>query len=466
MLRSVWPGFACSCKVLAVILAAALAFAIVQDGRVVEIRNPDAVFRMASLSKVVTAYAVVKSGADLHADTGHGVTLHHLLTHTSGIEDAFFGNTVPVSEQVTLADHFRERPPRFGRAPGDAVVYSNEGMTLAGHLAANGPFEEWIAKTVFAPLGMTRSSFEQPPPFPVIASGAEGERLVQAPAGAMVSTASDMARLLIALLSDDSAAKSMRANRYGLFEYGGAFFHTGRSGHESVLYLNPEKRLGIFLVHTGGLDRNLRTNFVRDRGGWTPPAPTNPRIESGTYRPLLFPVHRIERIANLGADAAVRINGDRITLRLPPLAMGKTLTFDRGLTADGYVVRGNGDRFTITGPLFEPVTFVRVPAYASGRVQLIVAFSLFVAIVIAAFRDRLFATVAILFLLAPVMFFASYLPRSAEVRPFVVESSVKMAVAVLVTASAFALTTPLLRRRPVHTAAAVMLGVWTLWWVL
>ena len=119
----------------------ALAAAIVQNGQVVALRNANAAFRMASLSKVVTAFAVVKSGADLHAPTGYdGVTLHHLLTHTSGIDDRAYGNTVPIARSVSLTEHFRAHPPRFGRPPGETVVYSNEGMTLAGYLVAGDSF--------------------------------------------------------------------------------------------------------------------------------------------------------------------------------------------------------------------------------------------------------------------------------------------------------------------------------------
>src|SRR5687768_542281 len=101
---------------------------------------------MASLSKVVTAYAVVKSGADLHAGK---VTLHHLLTHTSGIDDRAFGNIVPMGKKVSLSEHFRHHPPRFGRPPGETVVYSNEGMTLAGYRLAGDGFEQYVAERVF-----------------------------------------------------------------------------------------------------------------------------------------------------------------------------------------------------------------------------------------------------------------------------------------------------------------------------
>ena len=447
-----------------------IAAAIVQDGKVVALRNPDTAFRMASLSKVVTAYAVVGSGADLHAPTVHGrVTLHHLLTHTSGIDDRVYGNTVPVAKRVTLSEHFREHPPRFGRAAGDTVVYSNEGITLAGYLIAGDSFERYVAERVFGPLGMTGSTFVQPPPFPVVPSGSEGERLVQAPAGAMTSTAADMARLMIALLSDDPATRLMREKKYGLFEFGGALFHTGRSGHESVLYLVPAKRLGLFLVHSGGMGRDIRLTFVRQFAGWDAPPRSQPRIAGGTYRPILFPRYRIERMAALVADTTVTTRGNIITARMPPLALGETRTFTGGLSDKGLHLSGSDDRFTITGPLTEPMTFMRIPWYATGRVHLLIAFSAYALIAMAALQHRLFALVAALFALSPLSFFASYLPRSAETRPFAVDTSVRIAVAILMLAVGFAMTTPLVARKPLQIAAAiasVMLGAGVLWWVV
>ena len=426
------------------------AYAVVRDGRVEAIRNPDAVFRMASLSKVVTAMAVIRSGANLDAPTGYGdgVTLRHLLTHTSGFDDAFFGNTIPISETRTLEEHFRRRPPRFGRKPG-VVVYSNEGMALAGYIASRPmPFEQFAAKHVFIPLGMTRSTFAQPPPFKVVESGEEHIRIVPAPGGAMVSTARDMARLMIAL---------MDAPKIGMFQYGGAFFHTGRSGHESVLYLNPQKRLGLFLVHTGGLDRDLRKRFVAQFGGWTV-TPTNPRCESGMYRAILLPRYRVENAANIATDASLRVDGNVVHVRMPPFALGQKLTFVNGVSKDGFALSGNATRFTITGPLFEPQTFERIRI--SGRSKLIAAALLWLVVL---FGGRLFTAVALLFPLAPIAFLLNYRPREPVTRPFHVETSVNLALAVLAIAILAALATPLLawrtRKNVVPAVAAVLLAL-------
>ena len=462
---------------LAALLAAALdlsAAAVVRDGRVVAVEAlgvpREAVFRMASLSKVVTAYVVLQlvkeRRVDLNADLatylgdlpmkrhrGAKVTLHHLVTHTSGIEDAFFGNVVPVTGHIpSLDEHFRARPPTFGRPPGAQVLYSNEGMALAGLVIERVtalPFAEAVRRRVFEPLGMRSSSFAQPPPLRVVPSGAEREAMLQSPSGAMVSTAGDMAKLMIALLSEPVL--------YGMFagDIGGrpGLFHTGRSGHESVLYLIPRERLGVFLVHTGGLDRTLRRRYVESIvGNGPPPPPRDVRIASGVYRPILLPQTRIEKFGELMADANATANGSRITVRMPPFARGQTLVFDRGASSDGYRIDGNADRFTITGPLFDPVTFVRIPWWASGIAQLggfgIALLILLIAVLRARGKPRIAFALVLLFLLAaPVAFLAGYLPGDPETRPFRVASSARLAVTMLMCAAATCVITPFLARR-------------------
>jgi hypothetical protein len=466
---------------LGTVLLAALATAVVRDSRVVSMENPRAVFRMASLSKVVTAYAVqqleregrVDSDADIgaylpdlpmHRHGGAKVTLRHLLTHTSGIDDAFLGNVVPLGKHIpTLEEHFRARPPHFGRPPGAQVLYSNEGIALTGLIierVTKLPFAAYVQRRIFEPLGMRSSSFAQPPPFGVIPSGAEHEALVQAPSGAMVSNAEDMAKLMIALLSSGAP--------YGMFagEIGGrpGLFHTGRSGHESVLYLIPAEKLGVFMVHTGGLDRALRRRFVESIVGSGRPAPRDVHVASGTYRPILLPLTRVERAGELATDAEVRATGSTITVRLPPFALGQTLVFQHGLSADGYRISGAGGRFIITGPLLDPVTFERIPWWTCGRAQLI-AFALAILIIlIEIFRAHGAARVAFALILAfliaaPLTFLALYLPCGAESRPFHVASSLRAAMVMLLLAAVTAVVTPWIARRRHLVASLAALGI-------
>jgi Beta-lactamase len=441
----------------ALLLSAAIATAVVRDGQTVSIRTSgaprEAAFRMASLSKVVTAYAAMKlvreGRLELDADISRylggrpaGVTLRHLLTHTSGIEDAHFGNAVPIGGPIpTLEEHFRERPPVFARPPGAYVVYSNEGYALIGLLierVTETQFAEYVQRAVFEPLGMTRSTFAQPPPFPVVPSGAEGQALIQAPAGAMVGTVDDMARLLVALLDDPPV--------HGLFRDGNALFHTGRSGHESVLYLDPSRRLGAFLVTSDGADRTLRQRFIDDVAGPSRPMPRTVRIASGTYKALILPVTRVERLGELATDADVHASGSRITIDLPPFAR-KTVTFAGGASADGQYLEAARDGFVLKKRLADPVAFVRIPWWRTGRARMLFAFVSGLILLSAVFRAPgaarvLFVLVLVFLAAAPLLFAGNYLPRDAESRPFHVQDSVALATTMFTIASVVACLTP------------------------
>lgn len=135
--------------------------------------TPDTKFRIGSVSKQFTAAAVLKlqeQGKLLVTDTlsnfmpdyprGDEVTLHHLLTHTSGIHnytgihDFLELATVPV-EPVEHIAYFRDHPYDFD--PGEQWVYSNSGYYLLAHVVAlvsEQPFGEFLREQFFEPLGM------------------------------------------------------------------------------------------------------------------------------------------------------------------------------------------------------------------------------------------------------------------------------------------------------------------------
>jgi CubicO group peptidase (beta-lactamase class C family) len=98
------------------------------------------VFRWASVTKLVTALAVLVAAeegtVDLDEPAGPpGATVRHLLAHASGLP--FEGDT-PISR------------------PGERRIYSNTGFeVLAGHLAerAEMPFSDYLTGAVLVPLG-------------------------------------------------------------------------------------------------------------------------------------------------------------------------------------------------------------------------------------------------------------------------------------------------------------------------
>jgi CubicO group peptidase (beta-lactamase class C family) len=115
---------------------------VVRGGNVVATHGPrDAVVRWASVTKLVTAMAVLVAAeegtVDLDEPAGpEGSTVRHLLAHASGLP---FEPGAPTS-----------RPER-------RRVYSNVGFeVLAEHVAASAgmPFERYLAEGVLRPLGM------------------------------------------------------------------------------------------------------------------------------------------------------------------------------------------------------------------------------------------------------------------------------------------------------------------------
>jgi hypothetical protein len=169
------------------------------------------------------------------------------------------------------------------------LSYSNYGAALAGLIVANVsgmPFEEYVEKNIFEPLGMSHSTFREPLPKALAPDMATAYRrktgafepghfeLISnfGPAGALSATATDMARFMIAHLQlgrlgegrilEEETARRMHQRLYSLDErlpgmahgfyeddvrgqrmigHGGdtVFFH-------STLALFPEHRLGFF----------------------------------------------------------------------------------------------------------------------------------------------------------------------------------------------------------------------------
>lgn len=191
------------------------------------------IFRLASISKLFTAVAVmqlVEEGRlSLDADVnqyldlrirpafGRPVTLRNLLTHTAGFEETFNQLILTDPRQaVTLAAYLARNQPMRIYPPGEVPAYSNYGAGLAAYIVervSGEPFAEYVRRHIFAPLGMTRSSFEQPLPDDLRPLASEGYRssTVRPPvgfeivnpvgAGGLSSTASDMGRFGQALLN-------------------------------------------------------------------------------------------------------------------------------------------------------------------------------------------------------------------------------------------------------------------------
>lgn len=139
--------------------------------------NGDTVFRVASVTKTLTAATLVelqsrgklslsarltRYAPDFTLYPGQdpsSFTLRQLLTHTSGLADAF-----EFSCAGSLTDFFRQRPTLTQWSPaGRLWNYTNIGFSAAGLAAERAlgkPYADVVEETLFAPLQMSTATFD------------------------------------------------------------------------------------------------------------------------------------------------------------------------------------------------------------------------------------------------------------------------------------------------------------------
>ncbi len=140
----------------------------------------DTIFQLASISKTFTGTAVmllVRQGKLSLEDritkyfpeltAYEGVTVRHLLNHTSGIPDYFDDadwfidiwkeeKRVPGNDEIVRFLRETKAKPYF--APGEGLQYSNTGYNLLALLVerlSGVPYEEFLQRNIFEPAGMT-----------------------------------------------------------------------------------------------------------------------------------------------------------------------------------------------------------------------------------------------------------------------------------------------------------------------
>jgi CubicO group peptidase (beta-lactamase class C family) len=196
--------------------------------------DPDStIFRLASISKLFTWVCVMQlqeqGKLDLDTDInsyldfkirpafGKPITLRNLMTHTGGFEEETRDILLIKPKGVpSLRDFLIENQPRRIFVPGTVPAYSNYGVGLASYIVqrvSGQPFEQYVAENIFTPLGMTHSTFYQPPASGLEKLPSEGYRgstekaalgfeiFNPVGAGGLSSTASDMGRFGQALLN-------------------------------------------------------------------------------------------------------------------------------------------------------------------------------------------------------------------------------------------------------------------------
>ncbi len=284
--------------------------------------DEETVYLLASTSKLFVAIAVlqlVEQGlVDLHADvngylTGihvpetypEPITLFHLLTHTAGFEE--MEGLAPGEPRVPLAEYLATHMPDRVRPPGVAWAYSNYGVALAAHVVeqvTGTAFGEYAAAHIFDPLGMTSTTYDDPLSPDLAARAAVGygtseagwipvaddvpSRINLAPVGEAKSTASDMARFMLACLGDGSfdgasilgpaSAEQLTSPQFRMDErFAGMCYgfherilrdvrmihHGGDSlTFHTELLLVPEEDLGLFVAFNGDEGATARLKLM------------------------------------------------------------------------------------------------------------------------------------------------------------------------------------------------------------
>lgn len=183
-------------------------------------------YQLASVSKQFTAAAVlvlaergtlglddtIGRWLDGCPDEWRGITLHHLLTHTSGLGHWHDYPMIDLGEWVEPDELLRtfHRVP-LTCAPGHGWSYSSPAYVLLAHVverAGGAPYRSFLTDRIFGPLGLTRTFAGAPGGRPDLAQGhdAAGEPLptweldvVGMGAGDVWSTAEDLLAWLDAL---------------------------------------------------------------------------------------------------------------------------------------------------------------------------------------------------------------------------------------------------------------------------
>lgn len=141
--------------------------------------TPDTVFRLASLSKPVsaTAASVLVNEGRITWDTtitsvlpkvsfkntryGNQLTLRHALSQSTGLPRHTYSHYI--DQNMNYSDVVnRLRYVNFACAPGKCYAYQNVAYSLAGDMIkakAGTSFESYVGKKVFEPLGMRSASF-------------------------------------------------------------------------------------------------------------------------------------------------------------------------------------------------------------------------------------------------------------------------------------------------------------------
>ena len=237
--------------------------------------------------------------------TWRNVTIKHLLTHSSGIEDYWVHRRVNYDPEAT-SKLFRKRGDLFravendslGFQPGAGFSYSNAGYALLAEVierVSGRSYEDFLQNQFFTPLGMRSTIFGQIQNSPLkgyVRSYPDGEWKsaawsfggdeVTAGAGGIHSTIDDMLRWSLAQDTDRLLSPVSHAAMFSDYGYNYGFgirfapkygrklvWHTGNdadAGFASILDRFPDEQLTVVaMTNNTGITGSTATLLVEGK---------------------------------------------------------------------------------------------------------------------------------------------------------------------------------------------------------
>ncbi|MCY9513818.1 serine hydrolase [Paenibacillus apiarius] len=399
-------------------------FVVVKDGKVLLSKgygyadvaakkpmDPDnTVMRVASVTKPFTSAALLQlaeqgkidlkkdveaymGGMKIPRKVKGPLTAEHLMTYTSGFD---FADTPSNTNIDNISDFVRHFMPTVVRKPGETYMYDNFGFMLQGYIVeqvAGMPFNQYAKKHLLDPLAMNHSSFVMTPETKAglsVSYQPTGAVLpyyetmpADSPDGSLLSSGGDMAKFMIALLSEGtydgkqilkpetvrsmldvkvSSHPQLPNTSYG-FEASYREAFNGQNvigkggdlpGFSSWMWLLPEHKTGAFVIfnRNDGMADNFREyifkSFMdryypdnRPEPVFLKPTQKELKLYEGNYRDLRtgFYVVRVEAQANGTLELADPFFGRQRLRQVDPLLFvndqGQQIGFKRN--ADGSI---------------------------------------------------------------------------------------------------------------------------------
>ena len=200
---------------------------------------------------------------------GKPVTLHNLTTHTGGFEELVRGLMASDPKVfMPLETYVKATKPTRIFPPGEVPSYCNYCVALEGYIiqrVAGENFDDYLDKHIFAPLGMSNSTFRQPLPEQFNEQMSAGYRTASqppgyfelvgpAPAGSLSTTGADMARFMIAQMQAYSGTQTPLLG------------HETAQRMQTTMFRPVPPSLGMSV---GFFERDRNGHRVREHGGDT-----------------------------------------------------------------------------------------------------------------------------------------------------------------------------------------------------